>query len=62
MKWIVNPVTMLLIVVAAVIAAVSFFLNYRFGSAAHGAGGIAGGFLVMGGAALFSAAYLHKQS
>lgn len=61
MKWIVNPATMLIIAVAAVVAAVGFFLEYRVGSSARGAGGIAGGFLVMGGAALFSAAYLHKQ-
>lgn len=61
MKWIVNPITMLVIAVAAVVAAVSFFLNYRLGSAARGAGEFAGGFLVLAGAALFSAAHLHKK-
>ena len=61
MKLVMNPATFLLIAVACVIAAVSFFINYRIGSAAHGTGGISGGFLVMGGAALLSAAYLHKK-
>ncbi|MHC4974860.1 MAG: hypothetical protein ACYTG3_21300 [Planctomycetota bacterium] len=61
MKWIVNPITMLLIAVATVIAAVGFFLEYRFGGSAQAAGGIAGGFLFMGGAALLSAAHLHKR-
>lgn len=61
MKWIVNPITMLVIAVATVVAAVAFFLEYRLGSSAHGVGGIAGGFLVMGGAALLAAAHLHKR-
>lgn len=61
MKWIVNPISMLLVAVAAVVAAVAFFVNYRVGTAARGAGELASGFLVLGGAALLSAAYLHKK-
>ncbi|MHC4224805.1 MAG: hypothetical protein ACYSX0_16995 [Planctomycetota bacterium] len=69
MTLVMHPVVFLLISVACVVAAVAYFHQHlHFGVEAQhvaveaqGVGGLACGFLVMGGAALLGAVYLHKK-
>ncbi|MHC4342882.1 MAG: hypothetical protein ACYSX0_22060 [Planctomycetota bacterium] len=62
MKIVMQPVVFLLIAVACVVAAVAYFHQHlHVGVEAQGVGGLACGFLVMGGAALLGAVNLHKR-
>jgi hypothetical protein len=58
MRAILNPGTLLLFLVACIVAACAYFEQYGY-SPTHTGRGICGGFLVLGGFALFGAVYLH---